>query len=1547
MSSPSSTSPRGASFERVLAALRSLGITAKQAHGGASSKCPMPGHKHDDRNPSLSIQYIDRDGRTRLRCHMPEHKGREEDILAELGLVLRDLYDEPKTDDDRGRPGGHTTGLRPQALAAPKPAPAAEPKPKKARGKVVDSYDYVDAQGHNLLRVLRFEPKGFSQKQWDGRQWVRGAPPAEARVLYRLPEVRAVCEAGGIIHLTEGEKDADAIAAALNGNGAATATTAPMGADKWQPHYAKQLLGASKVHIWRDRDDAGTSQARTVHASLTEAGIPADVVEAAVEQDKADAADHLAGGFTLDQAIIVDPARYSPQPPASLSSVPDDTTEQDTPAAETASVWPARRFPMGRGAWAFDHGEHGEGSRGVWTKDALDKPWRWIAPLPHVHARIICRDGAGRPTGTDYLISVEADSRPVIIDREQLHTAVWANVLGLPLSADSKIQQAAATAIQYAALEAPEREATPRVQDGQVTIPTPETLPPGYLQTAHSSPEEARSGWADLIILVAQSPQMALVVGASAVAPFVAATRRKSHIVALYGDAVQGKTVALQTASAIWGLASNDPHDGDATVMQTWNTSAQGPNRVLGDLGVLPPIFDEIGEAGFKGPVEWGKFIYNVTNGATRITPARGSTGTNYSKPWRGVFIAAGNGRILEGLGAGRYAGVARRVVELPCPFTQDAEHSEAIERLWHVVYGHAGYALLNHHSADSVLPLIEQAAATVGAPESSQGEQMARHVHAHVAGAAMLDQWAGTGTTLQDAAAIAASDYLDQWAEPEHDADRMIRAVREGVAREPAMWPTTSVYTENRQPRPGWTPPEMVDLDSVRLPQHGVDRSMCGIRHDDDEWVAVFTSTWKAICEDLGLDGTVAARELHARGVLHVTEAKRRRGEWVSQMRVAGTGMYKLTLPNEDDDDDEPASVPAPPASQPVPTPAEPSVVGESPVRCGSGVGGPEPLTSDVVGVVGVVGDSTRTRGSAREVFEMTALDERQPCTVCGEDASHNIDGQPMHAICQPEPTPQPQLVAPERPQEPPADTSPPNALPSPQSGTQQPQTHPCRSRWPWAKRWNAPAAVVSLAGGHLPSGELRALPEIKHLGHLAELTRKNAFNLGWGGTADCKPDTGQVWVAADWLAAYDLPATLPTEKKARDKALRALNQHPFVAGALADGWVIKGQGHLRGWTDVYHPQHHSTGARIVFWPWEPPQDVPILKDKPHPAELATRLGDVAEALGITYRMTPGTTGHDLIDHTRPPKEDERDTKGARHNRAALIKNQPAELPDFLRATNDLRFRNLEADFMWWRLWRTLGVEQRLRYVHAYDRGASYLSPWRGIPLGLDDLIHRTGSEATWDRSDRPGYFRIKAIKWERWNIPCPISRGAYVEDDTVWVTVHTLKQLALFDIEAEVLESYTWGHTGKYLEIAGTRIRQGLDSLPEGPTRKLVKKVYSDAVGKFSQVDHKPEAHLWRPDWHHHIKAHTRLGILLTVQRNGNSTGRWPLVVDRDLLVYASDDPNPVTAWPGKPDTYGTTPGKWKHEGSAELATWGPAHLAKEFGLWNYNDAIADLTL
>ena len=72
--------------DTILAAIKARGLKVRRSGKGWSCQCPA----HDDKNPSHSV-HIGDDGRALVRCHSG---CRPEDIVAELGLAMKDLMPE-------------------------------------------------------------------------------------------------------------------------------------------------------------------------------------------------------------------------------------------------------------------------------------------------------------------------------------------------------------------------------------------------------------------------------------------------------------------------------------------------------------------------------------------------------------------------------------------------------------------------------------------------------------------------------------------------------------------------------------------------------------------------------------------------------------------------------------------------------------------------------------------------------------------------------------------------------------------------------------------------------------------------------------------------------------------------------------------------------------------------------------------------------------------------------------------------------------------------------------------------------------------------------------------------------------------------------------------------------------------------------------------------------------------------------------------------------------------------------------------------------------
>jgi hypothetical protein len=120
-------------------------------------------------------------------------------------------------------------------------------------GRIVDAYDYTDANGTLLYQVLRLEPKAFKQRRPDGNSgWIWNLDGV-ARVPFNLQALADPNDQSAIIFVFEGEKDA------LRGKSLALVTTAIAGGSTWS-QVAKYFAGREVVVV-PDHDKAGRYKA--------------------------------------------------------------------------------------------------------------------------------------------------------------------------------------------------------------------------------------------------------------------------------------------------------------------------------------------------------------------------------------------------------------------------------------------------------------------------------------------------------------------------------------------------------------------------------------------------------------------------------------------------------------------------------------------------------------------------------------------------------------------------------------------------------------------------------------------------------------------------------------------------------------------------------------------------------------------------------------------------------------------------------------------------------------------------------------------------------------------------------------------------------------------------------------------------------------------------------------------------------------------------------------------------------------------------------------
>lgn len=204
--------------------------------------------------------------------------------------------------------------------------------------KLVNIYNYTDADCNLLYQNCRYEPKTFRLRTPDGKGgWIDNLNGAE-RTLYRLPEV-IQASSQDFISITEGEADADR----LHEIGFAATTSGS--ATSWKPEFAKYFKG-KLVCIIPDNDAAGERYARSVTDSLYGVAAEIRIIELPNLRESEDVSDWLDNGGTREKLIeIIDST--GPFKPAIETSVKLNLKSMAEVKAEKVEwLWP-NKIPDG------------------------------------------------------------------------------------------------------------------------------------------------------------------------------------------------------------------------------------------------------------------------------------------------------------------------------------------------------------------------------------------------------------------------------------------------------------------------------------------------------------------------------------------------------------------------------------------------------------------------------------------------------------------------------------------------------------------------------------------------------------------------------------------------------------------------------------------------------------------------------------------------------------------------------------------------------------------------------------------------------------------------------------------------------------------------------------------------------------------------------------------------------------------------------------------------------------------------------------------------
>lgn len=470
----------------------------------------------------------------------------------------------------------------------------------------------------------------------------------------------------------------------------------------------------------------------------------------------------------------------------------------------------------------------------------------------------------------------------------------------------------------------------------------------------------------------------------------------------------------------------------------------------------------------------------------------------------------------------------------------------------------------------------------------------------------------------------------------------------------------------------------------------------------------------------------------------------------------------------------------------------------------------------------------------------------------------------------------------------------------------------------------FRASLAVLHTDGLWLPDGEhIQLAQPIAHLGDIAKLVAE----LNLGTKNGWKTEDGQILVTGDAALDLGIPVDQLTAGYDVAKKFQELTRnHPLITGAVEAGYSVGGKEPvLNTTTRIWHEENPRLRARFVLIPTLKDDFKHIVDDNPTPLAIARRLQRFADELHTPYVINASTTGLDLL-FTTPRKKEQRTLYFAPSHPVP-----PAEIA------------TLEADIDWQR--KPTETEAKQQWIHAYDRGGSYLAGVSGLELGYGEPRYYPNG-ISFDKK-LPGYWRITMPAKNEWLTPNPIdprNREDDISGKLTWVSSQTLDIATSLGYEADVVEAYVWENHTRIYDTWYERVRDARTALDTGDVddaraRDLLKEVYVRSLGLTASFEFHKNREGFAPERYHFIQARARANILRRVQQIGLDTGRWPVAISKDTVIYTSDEIDQKLAWPGKPEHYGRGLGQYKYEGSAELV----AHLEFLTGRGRYDGKSA----
>ncbi|MCH0567229.1 helix-turn-helix transcriptional regulator [Streptomyces sp. MUM 2J] len=471
-----------------------------------------------------------------------------------------------------------------------------------------------------------------------------------------------------------------------------------------------------------------------------------------------------------------------------------------------------------------------------------------------------------------------------------------------------------------------------------------------------------------------------------------------------------------------------------------------------------------------------------------------------------------------------------------------------------------------------------------------------------------------------------------------------------------------------------------------------------------------------------------------------------------------------------------------------------------------------------------------------------------------------------------------------------------------------------------------------------------------------------------------------------------YGLPITLTDEERL---AGRLPEGHKAIKQLARQDWKLTGrgfgpwariyrpaQGAERSCVQLCIPSWHALDARH----WDDAAQLP-------PAELAQLLGTYAVRV-MTPRGSTAVTGLELMTAFHPPtrasEPDENGRRHSEHNPGSLGKDPvdpaPCEVPDGHPLLKDLpRFHRrtptetlMEEVFDWARPLTDAECEKRylvgIDVNMAFAAGANGLVVGLGAPTNVKKPVFDAKLPGSWlvDMS-HVDLSRVKSGKeWVQLDadlMPSPFTPSGERPTAPAWYETRSVAYAVELGYDVAPIEANVRYETGRYLDSWYNRLRdaylatmadlgvpadlppqeflKAMDGYKERNAQLaiVVSAIKATAKGAIGKLRERPRGGGWkpgqpwpalaRPTWRPDIRAavisRARINMHRKIVKHAAFTGQYPVAINSDCAVYASDGPTPLDFLPyrdGKPLPggwrLGVNPGMVKWEGT-QTVLWG----------------------